>query len=130
MKLRLHAFAQMLPLLMLGANACAGVERSAADCVNDATIKLGEGPGSKLSATCDVPEEIVLIAMPAASRPASEPDHIPKEIRVLVTQSREVKATTGARFHEMNCPRSSQRVVQRSFVMNAVACSRSLRTIP
>jgi hypothetical protein len=56
--------------------------------VNNATIKLGEGPGSKLSATCDVPEEIVLIAMPAASRPASEPDHIPKEIRVLVTQSR------------------------------------------
>jgi len=89
MKLRLNAFAQMLPLLLLGVNACAGAERSAADCVNNATVRLGEGEGSKLTATCDVPEETVLIAMPGASRPASESDDIPKEIRGLITQSRD-----------------------------------------
>jgi hypothetical protein len=76
-------------LLILAASACAGVERSAADCVNNATAKLGESQGSTLSASCDVPEEIVLIAIPGASRPTSESDHIPKEIRGLITQSRD-----------------------------------------
>jgi hypothetical protein len=47
-------------LLILGSSACAGAEGSAADCVNNATITLGEVKLAKLSATCDVPEEIVL----------------------------------------------------------------------
>jgi hypothetical protein len=85
MKLWLSTLAM---LLMCAVSACAAVDTSAADCVNDATVRLAGSEGSRLTATCTVPESIVVIAMPPASRVASESDYIPKEIRVLITQSR------------------------------------------
>jgi hypothetical protein len=76
-------------MLILVATACAGAERSAADCVNQTAARLGESEGSLLRATCAVPESIVLIAMPHVSRGDSQSGRIPKEIRLLIKQSRE-----------------------------------------
>jgi hypothetical protein len=76
-------------LLVLGATACAGAERSAADCVNQTSARLGASEGSVLRAICSVPETIVLIAMPPASRADSHSDRVPKEIGLLIRQSRE-----------------------------------------
>jgi hypothetical protein len=73
---------------MFIAIACAGADRSGADCVNSAVTRLSSSEGSRLSATCDSPDAVVIVGMPPASRPVAEPVQIPQEVRALITSSR------------------------------------------
>jgi hypothetical protein len=71
-------------------SACAGQDRSGADCVSSGVTRLGSSEGATLRVVCEVPEMMVIVVIPSASLdiPEPPPNLVPKEISALIRSSR------------------------------------------